>query len=42
MHNIESEQNKFIQIDFKIPNEMCTLDAEQIECVPELGYKKKM
>ena len=42
MNDFESTSVKALQISLDMPSDLCDLDAEEIECVPHLGYQKQM
>ena len=42
MNDFSSSSSKSLKISFDIPSDMCDLDEDEIECIPDAGYKKQM
>ena len=40
MNDISSSVSKFLEISFEVPSDMCDLDEDEIECIPNVGLKK--
>ena len=39
MNERNSAVRKSLVISFNMPSDLCDLDADEIECVPHVGYK---